>query len=108
MGVADDEAGYGLVMPFVTVTDAGGPHDAESYACGWEMGRLDATLSVMERLNLRSHLTQIHTVNRAQADLIAMRYHLHAEFTEYEGIPEWLQVEFTPGPIEGDADVPED
>lgn len=105
--MANDEPGYALVMPFVTTTDQGGPHDAESYIAGFEMGRLDATLSVMRQLGFRSHWTQIHASNRAQADLLAMRYRLIVEFTEYENFPEWLEAEFTLGLIGGDEDVPE-
>jgi len=60
-----------LVVPFVTVVSAGGVHDDDAYAAGWEMGVLDALL---ERTTASSHNQVIQTSNVPQADLIALRY----------------------------------
>jgi hypothetical protein len=77
-----DECGdgceLGLVMPFVSVTSKGGPHDDESYTAGWEMGALDAELA---HARVVKNERLIHTANEAQADLIAMRYGYRAEIT---------------------------
>lgn len=75
----DDNCGEPeLVMPFVTVTSKGGPHDDQSYTCGWEMGELDAELA--HARSVRKDRV-IHTENESQADLIAMRYGYRAEIT---------------------------
>ena len=63
---------FGLVMPFVTVTSKGGPHDDDAYVCGYEMGLLDATL---RNLPDEATVTQnLHAANKAQADLLAMQH----------------------------------
>lgn len=60
-----------LVMPFVSVESKGGPHDDDSYVCGWEMGALDSELAHREQPLLER---VIHETNTGQADLVAMRY----------------------------------
>lgn len=72
----DDEPGYGLVMPFVSVQSKGGPHDDAAYAAGYAMGLLDAELggSVFDQGRA------IRIEDRQQADLIAMRHGFIAEF----------------------------
>ncbi|WRQ08250.1 hypothetical protein JDBV14_00680 [Mycobacterium phage harman] len=90
-----------LEMPFVTVTDHGGPHDTDSYAAGFEMGQLDSELRSLANLasgrpaGMRAH---VHTVNLPQADLIAMRYGMTMRVLEHGGHAEgcaWSGVEFT-------------
>lgn len=66
---ADPE--YELLMPFVTVTSVGGPHDDAAYTAGFEMGRYDATLATSMD---GDRIDTIRTENVPQADLIAMRY----------------------------------
>ena len=64
-----------LVMPFVTVASVGGPHDDDAYVAGYEMGQLDARLAVLKSFASEPALTiGIREENRAQADLLAMRY----------------------------------
>lgn len=48
----DQSAGteYGLVMPFVTVSSVGGPHDDGAYVAGYEMGALAVRLQMAELL----------------------------------------------------------
>ena len=60
-----------LLMPFVTVTSVGGPHDDNSYTAGWEMGSLDARLEYERPAVLE--LT-INSANTPQADLLAMKH----------------------------------
>lgn len=100
MGVSDDEAQYEPVMRFVTTKDNGGPHDSESYVCGYEMGALDAALGVMRGLGFRTHLTQLHTANQPQADLLAMKHRVDVSFHVYDECPEWMEVEFALGAVE--------
>lgn len=47
--IVAEPAEYDLVMPFVTVTSAGGPHDDDAYVAGFEMGALDACLRRLRR-----------------------------------------------------------
>ena len=83
-----------MIMPFVTVTSKGGPHDDESYACGWEMGALDALLGFGHPSSVAQ---AIHSSNLAQADLIAMRwgYTLRHTPSKAEGWTE-VMIEGTP------------
>lgn len=66
----DDDNGFDLVMPFVSVQSKGGPHDDSAFAAGYAMGLLDAELggSVFDQGRA------IRVEDRAQADLIAMRH----------------------------------
>lgn len=92
-----EEAEYGLVMPFITCTSNGGPHDDASYVAGFEMGKLDGVLKLNEtfRIGPRPTIrTQIHAANQPQADLLAMRYGFHAVFEPIDGYPDWTVVEF--------------
>lgn len=90
----DSQPTHRLVMPFVTVTSKGGPHDDGSYVAGFEMGSLDIELrigrgwvAVLERT--------IQTVNRPQADLIAMHRGWTATFTDTE-VDGWTHATFEP------------
>lgn len=96
----NDKEGYRLVMPFVTTTDNGGPHDPESYVCGWEMGRLDIALGTMRQLGFRAHYSQFHAANKPQAELLAMKHQMHMVATVYDENPEWMEAEFTCLPVE--------
>lgn len=83
---------YELAMPFVTVNSKGGPHDDESYVCGFEMGRLDATLPDAPD----EYVETIHATNLAQADLIAMRNGYAATVDpRAEPVEGWETVTFT-------------
>ena len=93
--MSDEEPGFGLVMPFLTVASKGGPHDDESYTAGYEMGLLDAKLAS----GVATHDVTIHAVSEAQADLLAMQHGYHsvigdvadgwvfATFTKMEATP---------------------
>ena len=83
--------GYGLIMPFVTVTSKGGPHDDEAYTAGWAMGTLDRDLS---RSIGPVEQDTILTSNLPQADLIAMRYGWNMQ-TKKTTEPTWTHVTFT-------------
>ncbi|MCV7354477.1 hypothetical protein [Mycolicibacterium fluoranthenivorans] len=74
----DDDNGFDLVMPFVSVQSKGGPHDDSAFAAGYAMGLLDAELggSVFDQGRA------IRVEDRAQADLIAMRHGFIAEFSD--------------------------
>jgi len=69
-----EEAEHEMVMPFVTVTSKGGPHDDKSYCAGWEMGRLDALLAGADPFVTELHLPYMLAASIGQADLIAMRH----------------------------------
>jgi hypothetical protein len=82
---------YGLVMPFVSVTSHGGPHDDASYSAGWEMGALDALL---EHQKPGIHALTIRDTNIEQADLIAMQHGYQAT-VETTGVEGWLRFKLT-------------
>jgi hypothetical protein len=85
-----EEAGYEIVMPFVTVTSKGGPHDDDAYTAGWEMGALDALL---QHSHPPMHEQVIHAVNAEQADLIGMKHGYSVKVVVTEGDPEWSWLE---------------
>jgi hypothetical protein len=97
--VNDDEPDLELVVPFVTVASEGGPHDDESYVCGWEMGNLDHYLMSAARLHLIPQDTLIHTSNLDQADLVAMNHGF--SMIPIEDHDDWTIVRLTP-PMEED------
>lgn len=88
--MADDT--HSLVMPFITCASNGGPHDDDAYIAGFEMGYLDASLSSAKALGVLVAESMIHAVNRAQADLIAMKHGYSTRFTAVEDTTEWLHV----------------
>jgi hypothetical protein len=75
----EEQPEFGLVMPFVTMSSKGGPHDDISYTAGWEMGALDARLQYEHPAVMD---IQIHAENVAQADLIAMHYGYRCDLGE--------------------------
>jgi hypothetical protein len=86
-----EEQGYGLVMPFVSVTSKGGPYDDDAYAAGWAMGALDTRLG----WSLALIEETVRAADVAQADLIAMKhgYRMEREDSEFE---DWVFCKFTP------------
>jgi hypothetical protein len=82
-----EDAEMSLVMPFVTCRSEGGPHDDQSYVCGYEMGKLDATLR--NGIGLNYYELTIHTENVPQADLIAMEHGYAMTATQSTDVPEW-------------------
>lgn len=75
----DTEPEYDLVMPFVTVTSKGGPHEDVAYTAGWSMGALDAFL---EHRRPAIHEDTIYADSVPQADRIAMKHGYNASFVE--------------------------
>lgn len=88
----DSDAYYTPETPFVTVQSRGGPHDDTAYAAGYEMGQLDSTLltvSTLRGMQILPTTTLIRTLNAPQADMIATKYGLVAEFAALPDTPEW-------------------
>ena len=75
----DEETSYDLVVPFVTCTSKGGPHDDQSYVAGWAMGSLWARL---EGTHPSIWEDTILTESVPQADLIAMHFGYGAHFVD--------------------------
>lgn len=90
----DSQPTHRLVMPFVTVSSKGGPHDDAAYTAGFEMGHLDADLITAKGLVALIERT-IQTVNRPQADLIAMHRGWTATFTDTD-VDGWTHAVFEP------------
>lgn len=80
-------AEYEMVMPFVTVTSKGGPHDDEPYTAGWEMGGLYARMEFTV-VHYPFTLT-IRSESVPQADLIAMKFGYRMTAVQSEEVPEW-------------------
>lgn len=72
-------------MPFVTVHPHG-PHDPYSYACGFEMGGLEAHLNMCRHMHSVPNVLMIHTINLPQADLLAMKYGYAVHSAEVAGV----------------------
>lgn len=70
----DAQVAYDLVMPFVTVTSKGGPHDDQAYAAGWDCGALDRDLAVAAVLSHTPPARTMRSESARQVDLIAMRH----------------------------------
>ncbi|MFC8531913.1 hypothetical protein [Nocardia sp. NPDC057227] len=87
--MSDDESGYVFKMPFVTVTSEGGPHEDRAYCAGFAMGELDMALRMRKAMDAWPLSRPIETVNRPQADLIAMKHGCVASFAETE-VEGWL------------------
>lgn len=85
-----DEQGYGLVMPFVTVTSKGGPYDDLAYAAGWAMGVLDLRLAELQPV---THAEAVRSDDVSQADLVAMKNGYQAKPVETD-VDGWHWVEF--------------
>lgn len=66
------EGDYSLVMPFVSCVSNGGPHDDESYVCGWECGALDRELGARNQPYVWKGM--VHRANLPQIELIAMKH----------------------------------
>lgn len=89
--------GYSLVMPFVACASKGGSYDDNAYAAGYEAGQLDALLSSNNPNISHSLHVVIHSGNRQQADLIAMRhgYTTTVETPVDPALSDWLHATFT-------------
>ena len=86
-----------IAMPFVTVASVGGPHDDESYTCGYEAAILDAELGLLEA-RAAGPLTwapqnAYHAANWPQLDLLAMGHGFAAKYEPFDD--QWGFITFT-------------
>jgi hypothetical protein len=88
--MAEDDAEYDLVMPFVVVASKGGPYDDDAYVAGYEMGLIAAALAQAPS----DRQATIRTANVPQADLLAMQYGYRYTAERSEDVPEWTHVKF--------------
>lgn len=99
-----DEAGYGLVYPFVCVASVGGPWDDQAFVAGARFGQIVAELKAKPRV----YETTVEPDLVSQLDLLAM--HEGYSLSHEEAVPgEWEYVTFTslPGPAaSGTPDEP--
>lgn len=96
------EPEYTLVMPLVTVTSAGGPHDDNAYTAGYEAGRLDGYLAVYAATGAVGFgfTITVRTDNVPQVDLIAMRHGFIAALDEdADHVDGWTTLRFTQGAL---------
>lgn len=104
-------AEYDLVMPFVTVTSKGGPHDDVAYVAGWEMGQLDYRLALAAFGGHNVPPTVLRRENLPQIQLIAMKHGLVDRIVEWDrdagwceshSANEWVLVEFV---LDGESEA---
>ncbi|KQU33527.1 hypothetical protein [Rhodococcus sp. Leaf233] len=96
-----EEPTYGLVMPFIAVESNGGTYEDAAYVAGWELGVIDGQLAGPNAPTpehpgppLVTQWRWINEANAKQADLLAMKHGMKAEFDEtYEG---YISVRFVP------------
>lgn len=62
---------FELVMPFLTVTSKGGPHEDAAYAAGWECGQID---TLLDQAGPGIYERPVRVENLPQIDLIAMHH----------------------------------
>src|ERR1035438_7379635 len=92
-----------LVMPFVTVTSKGGPHDDNSFVAGYRCGQIDAILPTLAQVGAEFQVMVTPAVV-PQLDLIAMRHGYQA--IPGEDVPEsgeWVSLRFILAPAAGSA-----
>ena len=82
-------------MPFVTTTDT-----AAAYVAGFEMGHLDAELTMIKSLGLVPGPKMLHAENQPQADLLAMKHGFTAQFEPVEGYEERIVCRFARAEVE--------
>jgi hypothetical protein len=85
----DEEPAYELVMPFITVQSKGGPHEDDAYVSGYQMGQLDAILTIPY---VQEHNTVTHTENVKQADLIGLKHGFSMEIVSEDDT--WTTLKF--------------
>lgn len=102
-----EDADYGLVMPFVCTTSAGGSYDDAAFVAGARMAQLDARLErVAKDATTATVVECIYPEMRAQFDLVAMRLGFRMTTEAWDGAPdEWLIATFT---IDGRAAMPDE
>lgn len=85
----EQEAGYGLVMPFVVTESEGGPYNDVAFVAGWTCAAIDEALSHSGT----SWSGYVPPGILPQLDLIAMRRHLVVTQEPWEGHEaEWTLV----------------
>lgn len=88
-----------LVMPFVTVTSRGGPHDDDAYVAGWICGALDAQLETIAAVRGTCSMWVPPDV-APQLDLIAMRHRYLATTGGTDESGCYVEVTLSPAPCE--------
>lgn len=91
-----------LVMPYVTVTSRGGPHDDDSFVAGWVCGRIDAQLSTLVALRGTCSVW-IPPEVAPQVDLIAMRHHYLASLGDTDPSGTYVEIALAPMPCTHNA-----
>lgn len=69
--MSDEEASYGLVMPFTVCQSDGGPYDDAAFVAGYRSGTINAHLERIAPDELRIY---VEPALLPQLDLIAMRH----------------------------------
>jgi hypothetical protein len=94
----NDDDGYGLVMPFVSVASRGGPHDDDSYVAGYECGQWSERMRAYACFGLgpAKAVMPVRTENVPQLDLLAMRWGLALIIEPVEGMPDWTWITLAP------------
>jgi hypothetical protein len=86
----NDEAEYGLVMPFVVCQSEGGPYEDEAFVAGYDLGVLDTLLDAKP---LVVHRT-MRSESLPQVELVAMKHGYTVRHGAPTGDDDWTFVEF--------------
>lgn len=97
-GDQPEGADYELVMPFVTVTSKGGPHEDNAFVAGWTLGALDADMNTLGRYRVdveRWFLPEL----MPQVELIAMKHgYIVIPGSVVDPTQTYTQIVLTPAP----------
>ncbi len=94
MTMGEEEAEYGLVMPFVVCKDDGGRYDDESFVAGYRCCEIDMTLRFMAPIS-NTLEWYVEPGLLPQLDLIAMRHGWTMTSEPWGDHPdEWTRVSF--------------
>lgn len=103
--MADGEASYGLVMPFVVTKDHGGPYDGEAFVAGMYCGQIDQLLKSAKG-TCAEFIFMLYPTLIEQVQLIAMQHGWRVEISDTgqrysardDSEGNWQQVTFRFGP----------
>lgn len=92
----DQDAAFGLVMPFVVCEDQGGPYPADAFVAGWVAGTIDMLLPIVAPHGLTVERYVVPQLV-SQLDLIAMRHGYTLTTEPWDEHPDdWTFATFTP------------
>lgn len=81
---SENEATYGLIMPFVLCASNGGPFRDEDFVAGVQIGALDVEMRIAKTLDGVPKARYLSKALYEQIDLMGMRFGFKVHTTELE------------------------